>query len=308
MSPGPLANKGVTYVFFRVFGRFLAWLPRPVVGALCEIAARVGYAVNPPRRRITQDNVRSFFPDRDPAFHRRITRAGFRTLVEMALMGFALAFFSERRLKRDFVLETESACLLREVGADDKPVLLLVPHTTQMEILVATGLWFPWMKNVRVIYQSIPDPGLDCAIRASREAFGMTLLPREKGLLGAARCLQKGYPLSILFDQNAGEAGTMIPFGNRLASATEFPNLLANRFPCQPILLWTERTACWKGRIHARRLAGDNLTAAAHQWLEEHLRSDDLRASDWLWTHDRWGHEPTTEAQENGRPSYPLNT
>ena len=76
----------------------------------------------------------------------------------------------------------------------------------------------------------IKIPFLDKWITKARRKVGIIPFSRKEGIIKARSHLKKGKNwLAVLFDQNAGEYGTIYPFLDRVCSMSILPNILVRK-------------------------------------------------------------------------------
>lgn len=218
-------------------------------------------------------------------------------MIETALFVLVSPFLSKSQIRRQFRVSDEALRLSEESRAEQKPLVVLVPHCRLMEaitflpVLIEQG--FP---EVGVIYRPLKNPKLEDWILRTRQRFGLRMLSRREGFLDAVHILDSGGAVAILFDQNAGTIGSLTTFMDRLCSTTELPGLLAVKGRATIYAAWVESNGTpFSGIIRGDRLPSsrDVLTTTfnANQWLENKLRTDTDFCANWLWMHDRWRHQ-----------------
>tara|TARA_B100000989_G_C19514292_1_gene460789 strand:+ start:95 stop:1636 length:1542 start_codon:yes stop_codon:yes gene_type:complete len=143
-----------------------------------------------------------------------------------------------------------------------------------------------------VIYRPFKNKALEAHIKSTRERFGLKLLSRKAGFNEAGAILRRKGCVAILFDQNAGHHGVLTTFFGRLASTTELPGLLAQKFKSDIFAIYAKSNGFWNFKLHAEAIDCPHdkhaVTLAANTWLEEKLRNDASLCEDWLWLHSRW--------------------
>ena len=107
----------------------------------------------------------------------------------------------------------------------------------------------------------------------------------------------------MLFDQNAGGAGTRLSFMGRECSCTTLPDILYNKYKPKVLFVYTRRTGFWKSTFAVEEmgeLETDKLVIEkANEWLEDKLRNDSNLRTSWLWMHQRW--KPNVGQPRKGR-------
>jgi heptosyltransferase II len=289
-----IKNK-LAYGLLVGIGRTLAALPQKWVECLSRGLGNVIYYSG--LSRGAASNLTHAFPDRDPAWIRIATRISCQRLVELGLFALASPYISIKRIRKLIVIQSKAD----EFSDVKRPLIAVAPHFTNMEALT----WVPTVVATPIprasgIYRPFDNPALEEFVRKTRERGGTSLLSRKAGFTEAGKRLSNNEWLTILSDQNAGDKGTLTLFMDRLASTTELPGLLAERYDARIAVLWTERLGFWKTKIRGEIILehtthSTDVTLAANAWLEKRLREDSPAMApfnapvyNWLWMHNRW--------------------
>jgi heptosyltransferase-2 len=157
---------------------------------------------------------------------------------------------------------------------------------------------FPGLPQVNVVFRPLNQPKLNAWVEEARSRFGFRQLSRKSGYNDAMAALRRGEGVAVLFDQGASHRGTTSLFMGRLASLTNLPGLMALRFDADIHLLLLERTQFWQAKLSLQQLpkceTSIEVSVRAHNLLEAYLKRDSHSAPDWLWLHDRWGHQSSS--------------
>ncbi len=282
----------ILVTILRVIGWVLATLPEVVVRALCRLLGDLIFFAPTRRRTVLLSNLHHAFPDKPVGWHPVIGRESCRRMVESGLFVLASPFFSEERWRALITLSAASANTLEEFENAGGGGILLGFHLTLIETMVFTPLLLDGKYTMGAIYRPFDNKSLDRWILKTRERFGGRLLSRKKGFGEAQRLVREGGWTGVLFDQNAGDKGTLIYSFGRVASATELPSILCRKFKAPAAMAFTERTAFWRGEVKFEVLkfpkTPEGLTLVNNKWLENYLSSSDDHCADWLWMHKRW--------------------
>ncbi|HVU15631.1 MAG TPA: hypothetical protein VHD32_01805 [Candidatus Didemnitutus sp.] len=274
-------------------GWLFARTPAPLLRATSVVLGTIVYAASGRRRAVMLRNLESVFPDRPPAWRRRLARESCHRLIETGLLALASPHFSTARVRRLARPTAEVSAYLESVHARPRPVVFVSAHLAYWEALT----WFPAlisvpMREPSTIYRPLRNPALNDWIVRTRGRFGVKLLSRKSGIHEALHILHRQGYVNVLFDQNAGGHGTLTTFFGRRISMTELPALLVQRTGADLALFGTRRTSFWKSEIFYRPVTHDGTTAgilaAINLAFEDLLRSDEGLAASWLWLHDRW--------------------
>ena len=285
----PPFSETLIVALLKGLGKTLAYLPVCLPQAISIALGDLIYFAPTRLRRIILSNLHHAFPDKPQTWRKKIARESCRRTIELGLFVLASPFINRKRLQDSFTLEP----FYRESIEKGDSYVILVPHFSGMEAITLTSLLFNGpIPDTGVIYRPFNNKALERYVKETRERGGVYLLSRKEGFTRAMEMLRRKANVAILFDQNAGNQGTLTLFLDRLASTTELPGLLVQRFKCEYGVLYTERTGFWKGRMRAEKLSSDltthGVTLATNAWLEAKLKENDNTCADWLWLHQRW--------------------
>ncbi len=252
------------------------------------------------RRRLILSNLHHAFPDRPPAWHRRIGRESCRRMIETALLSLATPYLDERRIRGMARLGNSVETLARDLGAHPRPVVLATFHLALWESQTWLKLLSPVpLPEFGIIFRPLDNPAADRFVKATRERFGMRLLSRREGFADALKILRGNGCVGILVDQNAGLQGALTLLMDRVCSSTELPGILAAKFGAEVRTFYPRRTGFWRVEFESTPIAHDGttggITVALNHWLEQRLRTDEDLCASWLWAHDRWRNQDIPE-------------
>ncbi|MDR3117661.1 MAG: hypothetical protein LBT98_03800 [Puniceicoccales bacterium] len=276
-----------------ILGGAVAHLPAMVLRPLCWALGRLLFLVHRPRRALLCRNLDLALPFLKKRERRAIARRSASRLVELGLFSLAAPFLSPGRIRRQFSLRGPWQSVLENLRAGDRPQLLLIPHQTLTEALTFLPLLLAVEKEslpVAILYRPFANPVLESSVRRTRERFGLRLLSRKRSLAEAASLLRSGGCVGLLFDQNAGAAGTLSLLCGRIVSSSPLAELFHGHGTENIWLARVERTGFFRGTVAVEPLPATEGTVAAASdlWLESHLERDGNFRSDWLWAHGRW--------------------
>jgi heptosyltransferase-2 len=291
----------VTLFFIKLIGRLSAAAPVWLIRGICVLLGRVIGLCAGARRHMTLNNLHHAFSRQSEQWRRKVYYEACARVVEMALFMPASRYFSESRL--DAVLEVDGelrAKFERYISGDQqgKPFVVMLPHMTMSEAASLLPRVFPGLPQVNVVFRPLNQPALNKWIEEARSRFGFRQLSRRSGYNDAMAALRRGEGVGVLFDQDASHRGTTSLFMERLVSMTNLPGLMALRFDADIHLLLLERTQFWQAKVSLQQLpkceTSIEVSVLAHNLLEAYLRRDSHSAPDWLWLHDRWGHQASS--------------
>jgi lauroyl/myristoyl acyltransferase len=245
------------------------------------------------RRELVLNNLDQAF--RDFSLRKRLVLA-IKTIertIEQGLLAIVWPFLRTKLLKLNFQISGKSLDLLRLHSKEKHGVLWLIPHFCHADALSFTPELIGQGHGVHALYRPFKNPALNTFVKNSRERFGMKTIDRKDGgMLKTLKVLKRGDTLAMLFDQNAGGAGTRIEFMGRDCSCTTLPDILYNKYKPKVLFVYTRRTGFWKSSIEVEEMGAletnELVIEKANDWLENKLRSDVVLRESWLWLHQRW--------------------
>lgn len=241
------------------------------------------------RRKLAKQNLKLAFPELG---YWGLNITSLKTIsrtIEQGLLVFAWPFLSEKRIKRSFTISTLSLEKLNRINNSGSGILWLIPHFCHADALSSLR---PNLQ-VNALYRPLRNYAFDSFLKKSRQRFGVRTIDRKDGgMLKTLKVLKKGEILAMLFDQNAGRAGTRLPFLGRECSCTTLPDLLNEKYKTSILFVYTKRIGFWKSIVEVEEMSALNddelVIEKANEWLENKLRNDSNLRTSWLWMHQRW--------------------
>ena len=189
--------------------RLFSWLPFSAAWRLADALGALTAAVGADAARITRINLAKCFPNLQTAELKALSRASLGHAWRLVVEAGPLSHWPADRLRRLLVKETGREWIEGPLGRK-QAVLLLVPHYGNWEFLCYV------LGDLQAVSLYDPPrlPALEASLLASRQRFGMRLLPANAGGLRAvAKKLKAGGLVCILPDQApAAKAGVFAPF------------------------------------------------------------------------------------------------
>ena len=259
----------------------------------CRAAGVVTILMIKRRRQLVLNNLNKAFKNYNP---RKCLTLGIKTTqrtIEQGLLALAWPFLRTKLLKVNFQISRKSLDLLQFHSKEKHGVLWLIPHFCHADAISFTPELIGHRHGVHALYRPLKNPALNTFIKNSRERFGVKTIDRKDGgMLKTLKVLKRGDTLAMLFDQNAGGAGTRIEFMGRECSCTTLPDILYNKYKPKVLFVYTTRTGFWKSSIEVEEMGelktNELVIEKANSWLEEKLRNDIVLRESWLWMHQRW--------------------
>jgi lauroyl/myristoyl acyltransferase len=275
------------------FGFSLAWTPRFILSGFCKILALVILILLTKRRILLLENLKSALPSFSDS---KITLIAFYSVcrsIEQGLLVFAWPHLNKQKLVQMFNLDINNLNIIRNANSKSNGVIWLIPHFCHVDALSLLSSYIGVDHGIHALYRPLKNKIINNYVRESRERFGFTTIDRKDGgMLKTLKVLKKGKTLAMLFDQNAGAAGTKLPFMQRECSCTTLPDILYQKYIPNILFVYTRRTGFWSSSIEVEEMSemseGKLVIQKANDWLEHKLREDKVLRESWLWMHQRW--------------------
>lgn len=282
------------YLLLKTVGRVLTVLPERVTEGICIFSGNLIYFFGGKRRQTLLRNLHHSYPDVSEKERRLIGRRSCQQTVELGLLGLTAPWVSQEWISKRFTMDRASAKRF-EINPDKpRARVTMIPHFTLTEGICFVPAFLEKIhRDIGVIYRPFRNRAVEKIIKTGRERWGLTLLSRKEGFAQASTILRRNGMVGILFDQNAGQQGSLTPFLGRVASSTELPALLAQKHATEVVYLWIKRIGFWRGEMHldespVKEMDSLSRTLEAQDWLEQILRDPETDKASWLWLHNRW--------------------
>lgn len=228
--------------------RFCALLPLPVLQRIGRLIGRLvaNFTGSGPSRTV-HANLQLCFPDKDPAWHRQMTRASLQS-TGMTALEFAKTWGMPPEYSLGMIREVHGAEHFQEALAAGKGVIAIVPHWGTWEFMNA---WLNQYVAPVIMYKPGDQPGVDAMVAEARSRLRTTVVPTdESGVRATFKALRQGGFTAILPDHIPQEnGGVQAPFFGITTLTGVIVPKLASRTGCAVIQL-----AC------IRRAEGDGFT------------------------------------------------
>lgn len=297
MSDGVTVAHRIQFGLFRAMEGFLAVLPRSWALGLGSFLGAVAGGLFRIRRQVTGENLARAFPDRDPAWRRRVGLASYRHLARESVATFLLG-----RATREDVLALTRVEGLEEFRQDlarGQGIVLFSGHLGNWEIggaaLTARGI------PVDGVAQVQRNPLFDRELRRTREALGLRIVPKQEAPRRALRALRDGRVVALVADQNVTRGGIFVDFFDTPAATAKGPAVFALRTGAPLWLGCGLSRGPGRGyRVILQRIEADptgdmerdveKLVRAQASLLEEAIRA---HPEQYFWQHKRWKTRPS---------------
>jgi heptosyltransferase II len=273
-------------------GWILAHAPTLGVRALAWLLGAILYFGVPWRVRLVHANLHHAFPERSRSWRRAVARKSCHRLAEMALFALASPYFTRQRVLANFNIPQDMRVAVSSEARQGRGSVFMIPHFTLSEMTTMCPVIDPIFDGTLGMFRPLNQGKIDAWVKHVRERWGCRLMSRKDELKQVHAALSDGDHIAILFDQNAGGAGLIFPFFDRLVSATHLPGLFAKRHRMAAFVMFPRRVGFWKVNAEwimlEQHLSAEEIAFAAHDALAEHLARSADHCADWLWMHNRW--------------------
>ncbi|WP_018141094.1 lysophospholipid acyltransferase family protein [Thioalkalivibrio sp. ALJ7] len=274
--------------------RLLARLPLRINHALGGVVGTLVWYLPTRAARITRINLALCFPEKDPAWHRRVGR---RSLMAMgqALTESPWLWQSRPETLQHLAIEPPQYARLRARPAG-QALFLCAPHLGSWEF---AGLQAAQHGAMATLYSPFKTPEIDRWVREARASTGAELAPADRsGLRILQQARDRGEIIGILPDQSPkGASGQHAPFFGRPAlTMTLLPRLLRGRTD-HVVFLFAERLPKGRGfryhEIEAGPEVGDRDFARAAAAINAHVETLVRRCPEqYNWAYKRFHPAP----------------
>ncbi|MBN2406780.1 MAG: D-glycero-beta-D-manno-heptose 1,7-bisphosphate 7-phosphatase [Elusimicrobia bacterium] len=256
-------------------------IPVGIDRAAGRMLGRISCLVLPRRRRITADNLRRAFPEKDAAWHSRMTVKVFGNFGAnlMEFIKFSAGRFS-------------GSVEVSGMERLDPGVVLLTGHIGNWEItgmsVAAAG------RELYPVGRRIHEPAFDRIVDELRTVYGSHHIPYRKSIREILSKIRDKKNICVLIDQRM-KSGLPCRFFNRPVWATQIASVL-HRKTGVGIVPGFSRHAGKKVRVFYGEpldfvTEGDALradfinTQRQMDWLEDRVRE---KPDEWFWMHNFW--------------------
>ena len=267
-------------------------VPEVLAKCFCTFCGYLLYLLLWPRRYIVLKNLHTVFPDKSGRWRRKLARINCCRWAETAWLFLIGSVWSKAKIRQHFSVSPALSDWIASFDHAKKSAVVLVPHLNLMETMTWIPAFFDHFPETGVVYRPFRSKWFENWIRTTRERFGLQLISRKRGVMPLEKVLKNNGIISILFDQSAGEPGCLTTFFKRLASCTDLPGRLVEKYGSEVVAIYLKRTGFLRGELCMEaipcRKEALSVTMEANCWLEAHLEKDPAFYENWLWLHRRW--------------------
>ena len=279
-------------ILIKLIGKTLSCLPYWLLSSITDRIGRILIYIPSKRKKLLLSNLRYAFPDWNEKRRIDIASVSVSRMLEMGLFSLTYQYLPKykKRHSLNFSLETENK--LKSLKKTNKPILILLPHVCLFEAIAVSPLFRPSQgRKLGAIYRPNRNSAIDQQVKQARESTGLEVFSRKDGILKAKKHLSQGNWLVVLFDQNAGDSGTLDLFLNRIVSYTSLPNSLTKSTNALPLFTFPKRKSFFSSDLIIEEMEignSESVSSVAHQKLASLIRNDQDGLPEWLWSHGKW--------------------
>jgi KDO2-lipid IV(A) lauroyltransferase len=290
----------ITYYIFYAVAWLVSLMPFWMLKGLADIIWINLYYVFRYRTKVTKNNLRNAFPDRDEKWIRNTARQFYRNLADIILENIKILNIKQKTLDKHFrYVNTE---VMDEMFAKNKSLIIAIGHCGNWEWLGNTlGPAYAHIKGYAIV-KPLHNPYFDNFINGLRNRFIDDSIIYMKDTL---RTLVKRKDITSLYvfaaDQtpNPVETAYWADFFKQDTPFYTGIEKIARSLDLAVIFvdLYREKRNYYVGEISlitesAKSTSENEITDMYISKLEEAIRK---RPDNWLWSHKRWKHKRKTK-------------
>lgn len=276
-----------------LFFRLLSFLPLWLLYGLSTVVRVVLFGIAGYRKRVILENLRQAFPQKSNVEIQKIRRAFEAAFCDQWVETIKLLTVSRAGLNRRMQGNWE---LLRELGAEDRDVYVLLGHQFNWEwAFVATQWNIP--QTMAGFYLPVSNKHFDQLMQDIRSRGGGLLVSLKNLRAGLTALQGKRFVAGLIADQNPSQPETALwlSFMHRDAPFFRGPEALARK--ANAAVVFAEVIREKRGRYQviltlqtrqAAETAPEALTRRYVQHLEDCLHR---HPHNYLWSHRRWKYQ-----------------
>ena len=278
--------------FLYHISKILDCIPDRFVRWFCILGGCMLYHVFPSRRRIILKNLYTVFPQKSEKWRRKIAKINCCRWVETVWLFITGSSWKQGKILEHFSVSAALKNWIQHFQKNKKSAVVLVPHLNLMETMTWIPCFFDEFPNVGVVYRPFRSKWFETWIRTTRERFGLQLVSRKRGIAPLEKILKNNGIVGVLFDQSAGETGCLTTFSGKLASCTDLPGRLVEKYASEVVAIYLKRTGFLRGELCIEEIHCQknplSVMVESNRWLETKLQTESAFFENWLWMHRRW--------------------
>lgn len=272
-----------------IFVRLMPWATSLRIG---DWVGTLTFRVLKVRRRVTMDNLRHAFPEKDPTELEQIAHRAYQNFVKMTIEYIRFPDLTPQKVLE--LVHFPDPSLLEWARSNGKGVVLVGGHFGNWEIMGAAIRALGYPEAFLVGEQH--NKRVDDLMNRYRQRMGVEIIHMGAAVRGVIKALREAKFVALLSDQDAGKNGVFVTFFGRPASTPKGPAVFSLKTGA-PILFGS--AVRWRNTHHRvyldlatpggeAELSEDNIQRATQAYtslLEKYVRE---YPDHWFWMHRRW--------------------
>jgi Kdo2-lipid IVA lauroyltransferase/acyltransferase len=289
------------YAALRFAEMGLQCFPINVNLSTARLAGDMLYLLDKRHRKIALENLRASFPEASEAELRRLARKSCQHLVMVGTEALCLPRLMQFNL---FLKNLDISQCVEQFHyiAARNPVIMVTGHFGNWEMVgfSTAAMGFPTTSIAR----PLDNPYLNTHVLRLREKTGQKILFKEGMTEEALGELQRGRPLGLIADQDAGRRGFFVDFFGRKASAYKSIAYLALE---QNVPIFVGGAFRTGPKFHYKLVVTDRIDpkdypktldgamAITQRYTEGIEKVVRMAPDQYMWVHRRWKTRPPEE-------------
>lgn len=271
-------------------------LPLPVLYVISDGLAGVLTHLVRYRRAVIIRNLSASFPEKTPDEIKRLTRAFYTNLTDVLVETLKGLTISADELQKRVVFRNLAP--IQVAYEQQQSVIFLTTHQCNWEWLLLAGcLVLP--HPVDAVYKPLANLKIDRLMRSARSRFGGQPIAKDRVLREVLRRRHQTRAIAMVADQTpaGGTARYWVDFLNQKTgfyrAVEQLPK--AVNYPVFFVRMKRLRRGYYEAEfvtLGSPPYDKDSLTILP-RYAEEAERMIREQPANWLWSHQRWKHQPT---------------
>jgi KDO2-lipid IV(A) lauroyltransferase len=281
----------MTALFYYVFLKPLSLLPLRVLYLLSDVLYLLLYRLAGYRKKVVMSNLQQSFPEKPQAEIDRLCARFYKHLCDIIVeVIHSFSISRKELLNRVKVLNPE---IFQPFFDQGKSIILAGGHYNNWEI-VATAMDAQIPHKVAAVYKPLGDRFLDQKMKATREQYGVKLVPKSKFIDLFEEATTTPMAITLATDQSPSNAkkAYWMEFLNQDTAVLFGTEKYAQQYDFPVIFGWVEKVRRGYFEITFEIVESDPVNAPYGAITKKHTRllEAQIRKAPefWLWTHKRW--------------------
>ena len=300
-----IVTDWLVYLLVRLVTCFIQAMPLSTGYRFASVFGQVAYKLDRRHRKIAFDNIKRAFPGQyGQAKLERLVRSVYhhfaRIIVEIAHIP---RLFRDTTWERYIHLRDRE--LMAGLLAGERSVLLVTAHYGNWEMagyIVGMFGFKPYS-----VARTMDNRYLERLIQSFRTKTGQRIIYKRGAFDQVSAVIQKGFPVCLLSDQDAGRRGAFVEFMGQPASSHRGPAVLALEHDAIICMGFGRRIGSdfryevWIDAVIDSRdycAVADPVLSITQECARAVERAVRLSPDQYFWLHRRWKHQPPSNVEQ----------